>query len=201
MSPGHWQESGLRCYAKSMEFRHILVLAALFFSADAFAQAYRWVDENGVVHYSDRPQEGAEEFQLPESDASTRTPRTPATPRTRSSDPQPQQPDEGYSSISFVSPDNEETLWNIGGVLNVQLAVTPRLRPGHKVRVYFDGEPRDLVSLVFPINEVWRGEHTLQAEVLDRNDQLLIRSEMIRFYVQQTSVLSAPGAAVPQTAP
>ena len=67
--------------------------------------------------------------------------------------------------------------------------------------MYFDGEPRDLVSLVFPINEVWRGEHTLQAEVLDRNDQLLIRSEMIRFYVQQTSVLTAPGAAVPQTAP
>ncbi len=200
MSPGHWQESGLRCYAKSMEFRHILLIAALFFSADAFAQAYRWVDENGVIHYSDRPQQGAEEFQLPESDAPPRADRPAATPRTRSSD-EPAPATEGYASIGFVSPEPEETLWNIGGVLNVQVALTPRLQPGHKLRVYLDGEPRDLVSMVFVLNEVWRGEHTLQAEVVDQNDELLIRSDPVVFFVQQTSVLTAPGAVGPVTAP
>lgn len=198
MSPGRWQESGLRCYAKSMEFRHILVLAALLFSADAFAQAYRWVDENGVVHYSDRPQPGAEEFRLPESEA----PAQPARPRgTQRSSPREQastpEPTRSYTSIGITAPAPEATLWNIGGVLNVQLELTPRLQPGHKIRVYLDGEPRDVYSLIFPINEVWRGEHTIQIEVLDQNDELKIRSEPQTFYVQQTSVLTNAAPRAP----
>ena len=32
------------------------------------AQAYRWVDEDGVVHFSDVPTEGAERIELPHSD-------------------------------------------------------------------------------------------------------------------------------------
>ena len=41
----------------------------------------------------------------------------------------------------------------------------------------------------FQLQEVWRGMHNLQAEVLDETGQLMIRSEPIRFYVQQTSIL------------
>ena len=32
----------------------------LLFTGVVFAQAYKWVDEDGVVHYSDRPHPGAE---------------------------------------------------------------------------------------------------------------------------------------------
>jgi hypothetical protein len=40
----------------------------------------------------------------------------------------------------------------------------------------------------FQLQEVWRGVHNLQAEVLDETGKLMIRSQPARFYVQQNSV-------------
>ncbi|MDX1515627.1 MAG: DUF4124 domain-containing protein [Woeseiaceae bacterium] len=169
-----------------MDKRTLLLLASLVAAPVAgAAEAYRWVDEDGVVHYSDRPQEGAEEVVLPRA-ATTRI-----RPVTRNTDDDDRPADGGsfvYQNFEIRSPAAEETLWNIEGVLNVELALTPALRPGHRVQVYFDGEPRTVYQLRFPINEVWRGEHNLQAEVLDANGELLIRTQPTRFYVQQTTV-------------
>ena len=48
-----------------MESRSILLVLALLAAIAALAQeAYRWVDEDGVVHYSDRPREGAEQISV-----------------------------------------------------------------------------------------------------------------------------------------
>jgi hypothetical protein len=73
-------------------------------------------------------------------------------------------------------------------VLNVSLALNPPLQPGHQVRVYFDGSPRIVSGTSFQLQEVWRGVHNLQAEILDETGQMLIRSRTNRFYVQQTTV-------------
>ncbi len=187
MPPGHWQESGYHCYAESMEYRRIIALLLVLVSAQAFAQAYRWVDENGVVHYSDRPQPGAEEIVLPESN--TVRMRTVA-PRPRQSEPPPEKPD--YESIAIASPAAEDTLWNIGGNLTVNVAVQPGLQQGHRVRLYVDGRERIFETTTIELTEIYRGAHNLQAEIIDESGQLKIRSEPIRFYVQQTSVLTPP---------
>ena len=39
-------------------------IALLLAASLALPQAYRWVDEDGVVHYSDQPHPGAEEVEL-----------------------------------------------------------------------------------------------------------------------------------------
>ena len=151
------------------------------------AEAYRWVDEDGVVHYSDRPQEGAEQIELPEANTVSirRTQRAAA-------EDEGQQPVDAaefrYESIDIVSPLSEETLWNIEGTLSVQLALNPALQRGHQLRVYFDGQPQTVTGTSFRITEVWRGAHNLQAEVVDETGQLMIRSEPRRFYVQQSTV-------------
>ncbi len=103
-------------------------------------------------------------------------------------------PDSGpfkYESIAFASPAAEETLWNIEGVLNVTLELRPALRDGHQVRVYFDGNPRTVDSASFQIQEVYRGVHNLQAEVLDARGKMIIRSVPNRFYVQQNTIIRA----------
>ena len=93
-----------------------------------------------------------------------------------------------YDSIEVANPGAEETLWNIEGVLNVSVALTPSLQPGHQVRVYFDGEPRMVNGTSFQIQEVWRGVHNIQVEILNQGGELMIRSRTNRFYVQQNSV-------------
>jgi hypothetical protein len=70
----------------------------------------------------------------------------------------------------------------------VNLELTPALMPGHQVRVYYDGMPTIFSSTRFQIEEVYRGVHNLQVEVIDQTGKLLIRSRPNRFYVQQNSV-------------
>ena len=100
-------------------------------------------------------------------------------------------PNEGpfrYESLEVVSPGAEETLWNIEGVLNVSVALQPALQPGHQVRAYFDGERQPVRGTSFQLQEVWRGVHNIQVEVVDQTGQLMIRSQPNRFYVQQNTV-------------
>ncbi|MEX0976552.1 MAG: DUF4124 domain-containing protein [Woeseia sp.] len=158
-------------------------------------EAYRWVDAEGVVHYSDRPQPGAEQVQLESAPApGTRVRSVAASPRQQSSDDEEEGDATGYESLTVSSPAAEETLWNIGGTLSVTLDLQPSLQPGHQVRVYFDGELQEVGGLQFQIGEVYRGVHNIQAEVVDASGELKIRSQANRFYVQQTTVLNRPAA-------
>jgi len=173
-----------------METRPILILLALFVGAAALADTYTWTDEEGVVHYSDRPHPGAKRIIIDAPNTSrSLSPQGAAGPAATDDE---NAADAGkpfrYESFEIASPGAEETLWNIEGVLNVSLALTPALQPGHQVRVYFDGNPQMVSGTSFQLQEVWRGVHNLQAEVLYETGQMKIRTRPNRFYVQQSTV-------------
>ena len=174
-----------------METRSIFILLALLVAAGAFAEAYTWTDEDGIVHYSDRPHPGAKIVELGESRSSRPqpTPRPTTTAPSQSNRDNTDATPAGYTSLEIASPAAEETLWNIEATLNVSLTLTPALMPGHQVRAYFDGTPQIVSGGSFQLEEVYRGVHNLQVEVIDETGKLMIRSRPNRFYVQQNSVL------------
>lgn len=169
--------------------RWMTLFLLLMFSAGAVAaEVWRWVDEDGVMHFSDRPHPGAERVELAPAQSYTAPalppPRQP-TPR-EDSDPAP-----AYSRVAIVSPEAGEMFWNIGGQLTVQVALEPQLIRGHELRIYLDGNRVDGVPqgpVQFTIGEVYRGEHTLRAAVFASGGRELASSEAITFYVQQTSI-------------
>jgi len=167
-----------------METRPIFALLVLLLAAGALADAYKWTDEDGVIHFSDRPHPGAEKVELGAAYKPGSVP-TRATSVTKEVAPDP---GPAYTSIEIVNPAAEETLWNIETVLNVDIDLEPPLRSGHQLRVYFDGMPRLKTSRNFQLTEVYRGVHNLQVEVIDSTGTLMIRSRPSRFYVQQNSV-------------
>lgn len=172
-----------------METRPIFTLLALLATASVMAQAYKWVDEDGVIHYSDRPREGAERIELSEYTRKTGAQLYRSTAPAAADDAGAEEAGPfRYDKLSVSSPGPEETLWNIEGVLNVSLALSPGLQSGHRVRVYFDGQPRMVSGARFQIEEVWRGVHNIQVEVINETGKLMIRSETNRFYVQQNTV-------------
>jgi len=170
--------------------RIFIVSIAVLTASAVMAQAYRWTDAEGTVHYSDRPTEGAEQIYLPESTRSSRPYARQTVVTATANEAAETTAPFSYDSIEISAPAPEETLWNIGGVLNVSLNVLPSLQPGHQVRVYFDGEARTVSGSSFQIQEVHRGVHNIQAEVLDENGQLMGRSQPNRFYVQQNSIIN-----------
>jgi hypothetical protein len=161
------------------------MLAATLAVAD---DAWKWVDSDGVVQYSDVPVEGAELVDISEYSRQTGARISRSTPTTATPTQTTAQAPFRYESITISSPAAEETLWNIEGVLSVSVSLSPGLQSGHRVRAYFDGQERMVPGTSFTIDEVYRGVHNLQVEVIDATGKLMIRSQPNRFYVQQNLV-------------
>jgi len=176
-----------------------LLMTVLLLSTTAFGAAYKWVDETGQVHYSDRPMPGAEQIQLPATPAARQPAQEAAPSPTGTPDTAPEEQTDAYRSVRITRPTQQATLWNIEGNLDVQVAVSPRLRPGHRVAVNLDGGLVDLrpLGLSFQVPNVFRGLHTLEAVVLDARGEVVIRSESVTFMVQQTSILNPQRARRP----
>jgi hypothetical protein len=182
----------------------LVFLIVLMTAAASGAPAWRWVDETGQVHYSDRPVPGAEQIDLPGAQAfpspALRTQGQAA--QTVRREQQPPQATERYRVFEIVRPSQQETLWNIGAVLNVQVALEPALQPGHVLDVYLDGQRRNLniTSTEFSVPDVFRGVHTMQAVVLDAEGDEVVRSLAVTFMVQQTSILNPNNPNAPNRA-
>jgi uncharacterized protein DUF4124 len=169
----------------------LILLSTLLVTGANGAPAWTWVDDNGVVHFSDRPVPGARQVELSGAQgfgASTTRPTTAATPASA-------QPPQGaaraaYRAINIVSPTEQQTLWNIGTVLNVQVEMDPPLLATHRVDLIFDGQRRNLdsASMQMTVNDVFRGAHTLQVVVIDPAGAEVMRSPARNFFVQQNSI-------------
>ncbi|HEY8520303.1 MAG TPA: DUF4124 domain-containing protein [Gammaproteobacteria bacterium] len=170
-------------------YKWLIVLSLSFTAANA-ATVWTWVDETGQVHYSDTPVPGARQIEIRDSV------RISPTPAAQPSAAQPSQPTDTAATgpsqtVWVVRPAEQETLWNIGAMLEVQLDVVPPLRPGQRVDVVFDGQRLNLntTSLQFTVPDVFRGVHTLQAVILE-GEREVTRSDPVTFMVQQTSILN-----------
>jgi hypothetical protein len=176
-------------------------LLGLLLVAPAMAEGvYKWVDDNGQVHYSDMPQEGATEIELrpPQTFRSSSAARksAAATDSEADADGDGDEQDQGYESLAITSPNVEETIWNTGGEVNVSLSLQPGLKAGHRIRLFMDGQlladlpPR---ASSMKLSEVYRGEHILEAEVRDEKGETQIKSDPVTFFYQQTAVNRRPG--------
>jgi hypothetical protein len=175
-----------------MQRRSIFILAGMLAATMALADgAWRWTDENGVIHYSDVPVEGAEQVSISEYSRKTGAriaPSSASTAQNNQTETDATDTAFRYESITISSPAAEETLWNLEGVLTVSVTLSPGLQRGHQVRAYFDGEARTVPGTYFELEEVYRGVHNLQVEVIDGTGKLMIRSQPNRFYVQQNVI-------------
>jgi len=166
------------------------LITILFLGSTAQAvPVYRWVDDNGQVNYSDRPGPGAVLIEL-----STGAPTLEAGP---SSPRGPQRATElrtpavaAYETLAVLQPASRETLWGTAGRVEIAIGISPGLQSGHSLALFMDGELVQFGNHAtgFLIEDVPRGEHTVQAVILDAAERELLRSAPVTFFVQQTSI-------------
>lgn len=165
----------------------VLTLVALLQNAAA-QTIWKWVDKNGVTHYSDQPGPNAVkvnvQVQTFEPETATGAPSQP----TRAA------AEESYQSIDIIAPANDATLFSAEGPVSVQLQLDPGLQSGHSVQILFDGQSINdgSTSLSYSLPDVERGTHTLQARVIGPNGATLISSPTITFHLRAPTVNRAP---------
>ncbi len=170
----------------------LILLSTLSVTGATAAPAWTWVDSSGQRHYSDRPVPGAKQVELAGAQTFDAPARPAAPAASDSKTPQRQTPaaKEAYTLFNIVSPTQQQTLWNIGATLPVQVALEPGLQTGDHLDVFLDGQRKDLseTTTQFSVPDVFRGIHTIQAVIIDSSGMEVLRSLATTFMVQQTSV-------------
>lgn len=179
-----------------------IAMLALGLSMSLVVQAqtiYRSTDAQGNVVFTDNPERGGEEVDLEpltvvpsrgevrDQEAVTRV-ESGGTSASRDGPGEPFMP---YDSFRIASPGNEETLpTGAAGSLEVTLGIEPRLREDHRVRLLVDGRVSQsaLHTEAFLLTDLTRGEHVLQAELIDGSGEVRHRTSPVTLYVQRASV-------------
>ena len=97
-----------------------------------------------------------------------------------------------YDSIAVVKPADNSTVFNNAGNVEVMVAVSPALRAdaGDRIALILDGRRVSVRRAThFKLSSITRGEHTLEAQVVDRSGYTLISSNPLKFYLWQASRL------------
>jgi Domain of unknown function (DUF4124) len=161
------------------------------------ATVYKWVDADGVTHYTDQPHPGAQKIQLQGAQtysaaAAQRGPSAAAAQasrRTTTSAP-------ANLSCEVTRPTNDEVFVNASSV-PASVHVDPGLRSGDRLTVMLDGAPLPVntpVDTEFVLSSVVRGTHSLTTKVEDATGAVVCQSASVIFHVRQPSVL-APNQA------
>ncbi len=169
--------------------RQLFAVFLSFITCVSYAQVYKWTDSQGVVHFSDTPHSGAEtinniqiqSYSTPDASQSSTIPAI-----------QNQMPRKNklYTNVAITQPADQATIRNNQGYVVVTAQVEPRLFPGNKAQIVFDGtaqgSPQE--SLMFQLNGIYRGSHTISVQIVDSNGEVLKTSPRVVIYMQRPRV-------------
>jgi hypothetical protein len=180
--------------------RSLLILAGLAMTLTASAQEiYRWVDKDGVVHFSDQP--GAANAVLitviePNSfegdDAGGDSSNSGAATE------QPSEPDvPSYRGLSITSPAADQVFFGADAVVTATAEVDGTLEPDHSIVFFLNGERHESDGGSAEFANLPRGSYFLRASILDGNGKPVISSAQTTFHVRQPSINSPQSPQAP----
>ncbi len=153
------------------------------------SKVYTWIDEKGNRIYSDTPRKGAEELKIQKS--TEYTPPPPVT--TWETSPQPVEPKPSYVNFSVASPQNDATIRNNQGAIQVAFDVRPALMPGHQIVLLRNGvEVRRSQSPLVSLENVDRGSHALSGQIVTDKGEVVATTESVTVHLHRPTIRRAP---------
>ncbi|AVF58770.1 MULTISPECIES: DUF4124 domain-containing protein [Vibrio] len=177
----------------------LCALSGLLIASIASAQvAYTWVDKNGVVHFSDTPNQGAKAIALPNLEASAPAPKVESTeslaPQAKPSKEPQDKPEKKTDKplplkLSMLTPQHNETIRSNRGIINIQLETNRKLGIGEQLQLLLDGKPYGAPQshMTWQLNNIDRGTHTLAVHA-KRSGKLIASTSPITVHLHRASV-------------
>ncbi len=146
---------------------------------------YRVVDEQGHVTYTDSPPANSTSEPIKLSPINTQP--AAVTPQTQK---QPEQAVGAAYTVSRITQPAQDTTVPPGQLdVIVQIELEPQLQPGHLVKLYHNGRlygaPTSASS--FSLTSLIRGQHQVQAEIVDADGNIKATTQTVVFHVKRAS--------------
>ncbi|HCF7765361.1 TPA: DUF4124 domain-containing protein [Vibrio cholerae] len=187
-----------------------LLISVLWVPQLAAQNVYTWVDEKGVLHFSDTPQsDNAKSIHLPDYQAQAPAPsfdstepvttetedetgrsnvtasETELTDSTVSRTPETLEP----LKISLVSPKHDDTVRNNSGTLFIRSELNRKLSIGEQLQLMMDGSPygAPTTQSVWELKNVDRGTHTFTIQAIE-SGKIIASSSIITVHLHRATV-------------
>jgi hypothetical protein len=166
------------------------ILLGLVFSASAAAKIYKYVDEDGTIHYSEKkPFAEAEEADIKANITIVESSKIEPRSTRRRLEHKIKQEAVKVKSFTIDSPTPGSSLWGTGGNVLARVSLES-VDKNHRINFFLDNVSRGKVkSNSQLIADVERGEHTIYATLIDVNTRAVIKTTpVITFYLKQNSI-------------
>ena len=185
----------------------LFLLLTIVFSVSVSAEVYKWVDDEGRVHFGDRPDAGSNATRLPGFEVSTPSAQVEASTR---GEPVPAEEAAGTTpgvynfpelfgdrsaqgpvnySISITTPSQDATVRDNQGIIPVAFTTIPMPDEDFSYQMYLDGEPwfQPFFSQQVYLSNVDRGSHTIQVRLMDSEGSVVGESNSVTFHLHRAS--------------
>jgi hypothetical protein len=186
--------------------RFIIVLLA-FWPLIAMADVYKWVDDQGRVHYGDQPRGDSNATRLPgfqTGSPSIEKPEPPVepVPATPGGTPGvykfpeifgdgPAQQGVNYS-IRITTPLQDATVRDNQGIIPVAFTTSPMPEEDFSYQMFLDGMPwyEPFFSQQVYLSNVDRGTHTIKVKLMNAEGAVVGTSNTVTIHLHRASALN-----------
>jgi len=144
------------------------------------AEVYKYINKQGKTAYSDIPVAGAEKVVVPP----VMTYKAPVIKQATQTSKKSPSSQVTYQYLRITQPSNQAAVRNNQGQLTVKYSIKPSLQEGDRLLLLVDGVSQESMS----IDGLLRGQHRLSLQVLDLNNEVLMSSDEVEFYLQKQTV-------------
>jgi len=186
----------------------LLLFSIIFFTSPCFSDVYKWVDDDGNVHYTNKPRKNATKVDLPPSTTYTAanaknkkdstTENTETTKKTVKVNKQAEKEKTAtvddkpeYDVIEIIEPEENKTIRNDQGEVVVKISLSPTLGEGHIRQLILDNAA--LPKIILPANSATlsgleRGKHQFVLEIKDAKGKVIGKSTPRKFVLRKAAI-------------
>jgi len=183
--------------------RKIVVICMLvIFTQPVLAKLYKCKDKDGNTAYTDEPCADGKQLKLPP--LQTYSPRriSPTTTSRSDSSSKDKKKVDGYESLEISNPANDSVIRDNTGTVDISYKLTPALKTAksHKFAIVIDGQQLKTKGTTsrIKLSDMDRGTHTIQINVVDDKDKVIISSKPSTFHMKRESILHPKPQAAPK---
>lgn len=190
-----------------MNMKRFIILLLACWPLIGMTGVYKWVDDEGRVHYGDQPGSNSNATHMPEFDATSPPPAdAPAI-----ADPEPATPGDTPGvyrfpelfgdgpaqqavsySIRITTPLQDDTVRDNQGIIPVAFTTSPMPEEDFSYQMYLDGMPwfQPFFSQQVYLSNVDRGTHTIQVKLMNSEGAVVGESNSVTFHLHRASALN-----------